>query len=174
MRLIELVNGEIYERVLSQTNHFNQQEPPISRGKTKDLESVLSANQADTLVVVRKNLLDTAFNKGGLVDQTTNELRYKLSKKKIRSGRNLGLVVLSDPKQTWKDPKKINPFSYKFQRVDSIDATNSTNLLIRDLTDDSRIVLATPRQENLDEQIASIVDHFAQVIQSKSNISQTN
>lgn len=175
MRVIEAANKKIYERELSSSNELLRGQERIDLGRMNNLDTVLLPHKDsgkkpdDVLIIVNKNKVSAALNDGGIVDASTITLRESLSRSKFKlTGRNLGLVVLSDPDQTWKKPTTINPHSYKFKKVDAIDRTNAPGLLIKDLNeDDSMFVLATPRQGAIDEQISSIVDHFAKVIQSK-------
>lgn len=120
-------------------------------------------------MIARKNLQQTTLKNGGAVDTGTAALREFISRPCHRlSGRNIGLVVLSHPEQSWIDQGTDSRYAFKFKKVEQVNEENQHHMLMKDCKADDKLVLATTRQENLDEQVASIVDHFASLIHSYS------
>jgi hypothetical protein len=169
LRVLELANKQILGRELSDSGAIRKSDfkicPKLPLGSTGDIEKVLKESNDDTLIVVRQNLHKTDLQNGYCVDPSTDMLRSNVSKSCHRSsGRNIGLIILSDPKQGWVDRNfQKKSYSFRFKKVDEINEANRSNLLIKDY--DNKIVLATPRREDFDEQVTSIVNHFAQIIE---------
>lgn len=174
MRVLELANKEIHERRLTCARSFRKQDFKTSTkefiGSSGEIRTILNKDNDDTLVIVEQNPHQTPLKNGGAVDTSTAVLREFMSRPCHRkSGRNLGLVILSHPEQTWVNQETQSPYAFKFKKIDKVDEENRHHMMMKDSKEDSKLVLASQRQENTEVQIAAILDHFSQIIKSQSN-----